>query len=149
MVLSHLRYQKILKDSDAQRTNTKSALRQNRQSLDTPSGDNNDARGAHLSTSDPLPSRRRQLHPRAAPGPRGSGNPNGAKRRGRKPGQKNFEKSATSLPRRSRRGGVPPWSRPTMPLRRSPLQSLVLIVPWSQRRNQPPRRYERSSRRRC
>ena len=64
------------------------------------------------------------------------------------PGRRILKNSATSQPGRSRRGGVPPRSLPTMPARRSPLQSLGLLVPWPQRRDQPSRRYERSLRRR-
>ena len=44
---------KILRHSDLQRTNSKRALFQNRQSLGTPSGDNNDATRARLYASAP------------------------------------------------------------------------------------------------
>ena len=64
------------------------------------------------------------------------------------PGRRILKKSATFLPGRRRRGGVPPRSRPTMPPRRSPPQSLCLLVLRLQRRDQLPRKYERSSRRR-
>ena len=64
------------------------------------------------------------------------------------PGRRILKNSATFLPGRRRLGGVLPRSRPTMPSRGFPPQSLGLLVPRSQRRDQPPRRYKRSPSRR-
>ena len=64
------------------------------------------------------------------------------------PGRRISKKSATFLPGRRRRGGVPPRSRPIMPLRRLPLQFLGLLGPLSKWRDLPPCRYKRSPRRR-
>ena len=66
----------------------------------------------------------------ASPSLLATGDPNGATRRGRKTGKKNFGKFS-GLPSRAKstqRG--PPPSQPTMSLRHPPIQSLGLLGPW-------------------
>ena len=85
------------------------------------------------------PARRRVLGDvtNGSPSSMGAGDPDGARRRGRKPGQKNLKNTAPSLPGQSRRGGGQPRPRPIMPSRHPPLQPRALLGPLPQRRDRP------------